>query len=162
MARSRVSSSRGCSAQRPPPPDGLQQGPPGPDARHSSRKHFAAGRIRSRGEFEVLIRTGPGQDAEAQFQEPRERAVVFSRGDALRFTLAGLAIVALLSTGVAGNLAPSDPGLSEGNVAPYTVRAPRDAQIADMARTQAERELAANAVSPRYDWTPDQAASEAA
>ena len=109
-----------------------------------------------------MIRNGSTPDAEAQFHEPRERPVVFSRGDAIRFALAGIAIVALLSAGVAGSLTPSDPGLAQGAVAPTTVRAPRDADIADMVRTQAERDLAANAVTPKYSWTPDAAASEAA
>ena len=110
----------------------------------------------------MLAKTGSEHDPDGLFHEPRERAIIFSRADATRFVLLGIAMVALLSTGVAGNLTPSKPDLAQGDVAPITVRAPHDASIPDAELTQTARRLAEDAVTPRYDYTSDQGASIAA
>jgi cyclic-di-AMP phosphodiesterase PgpH len=106
--------------------------------------------------------SGPGRAKDAVVREPREKAIPFGRADALRFVAAGFLVVGALGLGVIGDLTPSNPGLSAGAVAPATVHAPRDATIVNPIETQAARDAAAAAVGPKYDYTPNKAASIAA
>jgi hypothetical protein len=70
--------------------------------------------------------------------------------------------VVALAAGVAGDLAPTSPGYSAGTVARSAIQAPRDATFANPVETKAARDAAAAAVTPRYDYTPERAASIAA
>jgi putative nucleotidyltransferase with HDIG domain len=88
-----------------------------------------------------------------------ERTPAFGRREAVRALLLAILLVGGLGTGVALDLAPANPGLATGVVAPETIRAPRDASIHNLIETQAAREAASMAVDPRYDYTPDGAAA---
>jgi membrane-associated HD superfamily phosphohydrolase len=88
-----------------------------------------------------------------------ERTPAFGRREAVRALLLAILLVGGLGTGVALDLAPANPGLATGVVAPETIRAPRDASIPNLIETQAAREAASMAVDPRYDYTPDGAAA---
>ena len=103
-----------------------------------------------------------GREDDAPTTEKREWTNPFGRHDALRFILSGMLVIIALGVGVVSDLTPSDPGLSTGVVAPTTIRAPRGAIIPNLIETQQARDAAATAVGPKYDYTPDRAASIAA
>ena len=95
-------------------------------------------------------------------KEPRERPGPFGRQDAVRLALAGILILLALSVGVAVDLAPSNPGLAADAIAPTTIRAPRDAIIANQVETAQAQDAKAQAVVPQYDFTPSGASVKAA
>ena len=95
-------------------------------------------------------------------RESHERPSPFGRRDAVRLVIAALLIVAALAAGVAGDLAPSNPGYAAGTVARTAIRAPRDATIPNQVETQAAQDAAAAAVPPQYDYTPARASIIAA
>ena len=81
----------------------------------------------------------------------------FGRHDAARLLIAAVLLVAGLAAGVAPDLAPSNPGLAPGAIAPATVRAPRDAVIENQVETNAAQVAAGAAVRPQYDYTSQRA-----
>ena len=95
-------------------------------------------------------------------REPHERPNPFGRRDALRLVVAAVLIVAGLAAGVAADFAPASPGYGAGTIAAAAIQAPRDATFPNPVETQAARDAAAKAVTPRYDYTVDRAASIAA
>jgi hypothetical protein len=76
--------------------------------------------------------------------------------------MAAVLIVAALGVGVLSALAPVSPGYAAGTVAATAIRAPRDATIPNPIETKQAQDAAAAAVTPRYDYTPERAASIAA
>ncbi|MGD0247964.1 MAG: hypothetical protein ABSB75_02825, partial [Candidatus Limnocylindrales bacterium] len=95
-------------------------------------------------------------------RESHERPSPFGRSDAFRLIVAALLIVVALAAGVAGDLAPSNPGYAAGTVARTAIRAPRDATIPNPVETKAAQDAAAEAEPPHYDYTPERASSIAA
>jgi putative nucleotidyltransferase with HDIG domain len=95
-------------------------------------------------------------------RELRERPDPFGRHDAIRLAFAGALILLALGASVAVDLAPSNPGLAADAVAPTTVRAPRDATIANQVETALAQDAKASAVAPQYDFTPAGASVKAA
>ena len=71
-------------------------------------------------------------------------------------------IVIALAAGVASDLAPSSPGYAVGAVAAAPILAPRDATFPNPEETKTAQDLAAQAVTPVYDYTVERAASIAA
>ena len=94
--------------------------------------------------------------------EPPERGRAFGRSDAARLVVAGVLILLALASGALLDLAPSDPGLAAGVVAPAAIFAPRDATIANSVETKAAQDAAAAAVPPQYDFTAAGASQVAA
>jgi len=94
--------------------------------------------------------------------EPPERGRAFGRSDAARLVVAGVLILLALASGALLDLAPSDPGLAAGVVAPAAIAAPRDATIANSVETKAAQDAAAAAVPPQYDFTASGASQVAA
>ena len=74
---------------------------------------------------------------------------------------AAAVLVAGLAVGVVPDLAPSNNGLAAGKVAGVAVRAPYDAVIDNPVETQDARDVAARAVVPQYDYTPQGAVAVA-
>ncbi|MGZ6273085.1 MAG: HD family phosphohydrolase [Candidatus Limnocylindrales bacterium] len=97
-----------------------------------------------------------------QLKEPGGRPRLFGRPDAVRLILSGALILMALGVGVAVDLAPSNPGLAAGAIAPTTIRAPRDASIANQVETAQAQDAAAKAVLPQYDFTSAGASVKAA
>jgi putative nucleotidyltransferase with HDIG domain len=108
-----------------------------------------------------MRRTGAKRHQAAGRADAPERAPApaFGGRDAARALLAAILLVGGLSIGVAVDLAPTNPGLATGVVAPETIKAPYDASIPNLIETQVAREAASEAVDPQYDYTPDKAAS---
>jgi hypothetical protein len=95
-------------------------------------------------------------------RELRERPDPFGRHDAIRLAFAGALILLALGASVAVDLAPSNPGLAADAVAPTTIRAPRDATIANQIETALAQDAKANAVAPQYDFSSAGASVKAA
>ena len=86
-------------------------------------------------------------------REPHERPVAFGRADAARVLLAAVPIIIALAAGVAGDLAPQNPGYQTGSVAAEAIHAPSDATIPNPIETRAAQDAAAAAVTEQYDYT---------
>ena len=95
-------------------------------------------------------------------REPHERLRAFGPRDAARLVFAASLIVIALGLGVVGDLAPANPGYASGMVSPTTIRAPRDATIPNAVETKTAQDSAAEAVTPKYDYTTARAESIAA
>jgi putative nucleotidyltransferase with HDIG domain len=77
----------------------------------------------------------------------------FTRNDAVRLIVAGIVLVGSLSVILALDVRPAGPQLLVGDVAPFDVRAPRDAEYPSTIRTEEARAAARAAVGPAYDYT---------
>ena len=77
----------------------------------------------------------------------------FTRRDAVRLVIAALVLVGSLSAVLAADVRPAGPQLQVGDVAPFDIRAPRDAEYPSAIRTQEARAAARAAVEPAYDYT---------
>jgi putative nucleotidyltransferase with HDIG domain len=77
----------------------------------------------------------------------------FTRNDALRLITAGIVLVGSLSLILALDVRPAGPQLVVGDVAPFDVRAPRDAEYPSTIRTEEARAAARATIGPVYDYT---------
>lgn len=77
----------------------------------------------------------------------------FTRRDAARLVIAGLALVGSLSAILAADVRPAGPQLEVGDIAPFDVRAPRDTGYESEILTTEARAAAGAAVGPVYDYT---------
>ena len=77
----------------------------------------------------------------------------FTRRDAVRLFVATIVLVGSLSVVLAADVRPAGPQLQVGDVAPFDIRAPRDAEYPSAIRTDEARAAARAAVGPVYDYT---------
>jgi putative nucleotidyltransferase with HDIG domain len=91
----------------------------------------------------------------------QDRSRPFGRHDLVRLIGAGVLILLALGASVAADIAPSNPGLAAGAVAPTAVRAPRDATIANPIETAQEKAARSAAVVPQYDYSRSGASAKA-
>ena len=80
-------------------------------------------------------------------------AIAFTRRDAVRLFIAAVLLVGSLSAILALDVRPAGPQLAVGDVAPYDVRAPHDAEYVSAIRTDEARAQARAGVGPVYDYT---------
>jgi cyclic-di-AMP phosphodiesterase PgpH len=84
----------------------------------------------------------------------------FTRHDAARFVIASGILVAVLTAILGADILPQESlSLSTGDLAPRDIIAPKVVEFESTARTEAERNAAAAAVDPQYDFTTENAAA---
>ncbi len=91
-----------------------------------------------------------------------DQANHFTRRDAGRLILASVLLIAAMSAILGVDFLPAQTLLEEGRPAPANVQAPRSAQYTSDILTEREREAAADAVEPQYDFTIARGVSVAA
>ena len=82
----------------------------------------------------------------------------FTRGDASRFAIAGLVLVLGLTGILGADILPDEPlRVSEGELAPRDIVAPRAIEFVSVVQTTEARAVARAAVEPQYDFTSENA-----
>lgn len=77
-----------------------------------------------------------------------------TRRDAVRLLVAAVGLIVPLAAILSLDILPSGVSLSQGDVAPTDVRAPRTIEFTSQGETDQARVAARNAVAPQYDYTP--------
>ena len=86
----------------------------------------------------------------------------FTQRDAGRFIAAAVILVASLTAILALTVLPGPAPIEQGDIAPEDIHSPRSTSIESTILTEQARTLAADAVEPQYDYTPEKANAVAA